>query len=221
MQQQTRLDLLLEIFKLVRAVSALRYAPQSSSWLTAINENKCRVNNTHRSISIAKLAFLWMFWGNLCVLAIFLRPLTNRNRNTDEASSITCYLIYFTQATQQLVLSAATPPPPLPIYFRMTITSGSFPPGHVHDPLVSFLQLSLFLLVHFYAPIYELDHDHDRAMLHKPVDERLKQPFSIIETWLSPVQSAFKATCGSDSEEQSFEDDDLDDTYEFDLTNPS
>jgi hypothetical protein len=58
-------------------------------------------------------------------------------------------------------------------------------------------------------------------MLHKPLDERLKQPFSIIETWLSLVQPAFKATCGSESEEQSFEDDDLEDPDEFDLANPS
>jgi hypothetical protein len=43
-------------------------------------------------------------------------------------------------------------------------------------------------------------------------NEQLKQPLRIIETWLSLVTPAFGAACGSDSDDQSVDDGDLDDT---------
>jgi hypothetical protein len=54
-------------------------------------------------------------------------------------------------------------------------------------------------------------------LLHEP----LKQHLSIIETWLSLVTPAFGAACCSDSDDRSFDDNDLDDTDQFDLAPPS
>ena len=48
------------------------------------------------------------------------------------------------------------------------------------------------LVRQLYHRIYELA-PSDRVMLRKPLDERLKQPLSIIETWLSIIQPAFAA----------------------------
>jgi hypothetical protein len=49
------------------------------------------------------------------------------------------------------------------------------------------------LVRRLYERIYELP-DSDRHMLrNKPIDERLAQPLSIIETWLSIVEPAFEA----------------------------
>jgi hypothetical protein len=55
------------------------------------------------------------------------------------------------------------------------------------------------LVRHLYARIYELPFS-DRDMLRKPLDERLAQPLSIIETWLSIVQPAFEAARTSDDD---------------------
>jgi hypothetical protein len=48
------------------------------------------------------------------------------------------------------------------------------------------------LVRQLYNRIYELN-PSDRVMFTKPLDERLKQPMSIIETWLSLIQPAFDA----------------------------
>jgi hypothetical protein len=48
------------------------------------------------------------------------------------------------------------------------------------------------LVRRLYGRIYELP-PSDRDMLRKPLDERLAQPLSIIETWLSIVEPAFEA----------------------------
>ena len=40
-------------------------------------------------------------------------------------------------------------------------------------------------------------------MIHKPLDERLKQPLSIIETWLSLIQPAFAAARTDDANDLS------------------
>jgi hypothetical protein len=49
-------------------------------------------------------------------------------------------------------------------------------------------------------------------MLRKPLDERLNQPLSNIETWLSLVQPAFKVARNSDDDEAVEEDDYVDDS---------
>ena len=48
------------------------------------------------------------------------------------------------------------------------------------------------LIRHLYAHIHKLD-PVDRAMLCMPLEDRLKQPVSVLVTWLSVAQPAFEA----------------------------
>ena len=57
----------------------------------------------------------------------------------------------------------------------------------------------------------------NRAMLRTPLDDRLKQPLSVIKTWLSLAQPAFDAACNSDSED---DEETLDDPDAFELVFP-
>ncbi len=54
------------------------------------------------------------------------------------------------------------------------------------------------LVRQLYNRIYEVN-PSDRVMFTKPLDERLKQPMSIIETWLSLIQPAFDAALTDDT----------------------
>ena len=54
-------------------------------------------------------------------------------------------------------------------------------------------------------------------MLRTPLDDRLKQPLSVIETWLSLAQPAFAAACNSNSEDDK---ENLDDPDAFELAFP-
>ncbi len=73
------------------------------------------------------------------------------------------------------------------------------------------------LVKRLYADIWRLD-PTDQVMLRKPLAERLQQPLSIIETWLSLVQPAFDAAEHSDND--SVDMDESDDWPESTLPNP-
>jgi hypothetical protein len=73
------------------------------------------------------------------------------------------------------------------------------------------------LVTRLYADIWRLD-PADQVMLRKPLAERLQQPLSIIETWLSLVQPAFDAAEHSDAD--SVDMDESDDWPESTLPNP-
>ena len=63
------------------------------------------------------------------------------------------------------------------------------------------------LVRHLYTQTYALA-PSDRIMFRKPLDERLKQPLSIIETWLSLIQPAFAAARTDDADDLSHGSDD-------------
>jgi hypothetical protein len=73
------------------------------------------------------------------------------------------------------------------------------------------------LVRRIYSQIFRLS-PADQVMLRKPLAERLQQPLSLIETWLSLVQPAFDAAALSDAD--SVEMDESDDYDDLDLINP-
>ena len=51
-------------------------------------------------------------------------------------------------------------------------------------------------------------------MFHKPLETQLKQPLSILTTWLSVVTPAFDAARNSDSDNDGEHDDDPEEPYD-------